>query len=176
MRDHTPYTDWILSEETLRTEEASRLQAHLQECDACRRLSNEWDATQTLLSAHTMVEPRPGFTGRWKSHATIRQRQSGLLRTWAFLPAALASILVLVAGGFLASGQSAADLLAASRNAAASAFANMAEAIQKLVPVSLLESQSIPPIYWIVGGLLLLGILALWFILLRYIASRNEKE
>jgi hypothetical protein len=176
MRNHTPYTDWIVQEESLSAGDAQALQKHVQECASCRQMAEGWQTAQGILSQSEMVSPRAGFAGRWKARAESRTRQPNLLRTWYTIAATGLAGVLLVGAGVLASGQSIGTLLAAGTAAAASAFANMEEALQALLPVSTDANQSLPLGFWIVGIALLVLLSGAWFLILRYIASRNEKE
>jgi hypothetical protein len=176
MRNHKPYTDWIVSEEVLSAKDAQALQTHLRDCAACSQLLNQWTLAKGMLAAPVMAEPRPGFVGRWKAQTASRQQKPNFLRTWYVLTAAGISGLLLIAGGLLVSGQSASQLLLAGRAAAASAFANLEEGLQNLIPFALFVGQPIPPIFWIVGVVLLILVSVAWFLLLRFFSTKNDSE
>jgi hypothetical protein len=174
MPNHKPYIDWIVSEETLTALETQALQEHLLTCEACARLSKQWDLAESLFAAPAMVEPRTGFVGRWKARAASRQTQPNFQRTWYLLAATGIGGVLIVLGGFFANGVTASELLSAGRVVAASAFANMEEAIQTLNLFSATVGQSISPIIWIGGAALLVLISVVWLLLLRYFASRDD--
>jgi hypothetical protein len=175
MREHNPYAEWIFSEETLSAQQTQTLQSHLSTCADCRRLADQWRQTQSLLAATPLAEPRTGFVGRWKAQTGSRQRQSNFWRSWNLVAATGMGGVLLVLGGFLASGLSVGQLLAAGQETASSAFANIEEAIQTWNFSALFFGGPIPFYDWIIGGGVVLALSALWFILLRYISSRNDQ-
>jgi hypothetical protein len=78
---HQPYLDWLLADpdqpaEVLSSDQAAALQDHLDQCLECRRLAVAWQSVEVELQRAPLLEPAPGFTGRWQTHLEVsRQRQ-----------------------------------------------------------------------------------------------------
>lgn len=73
--NHRPFEDWIFSEEPLSPVERADLEAHLQACAACQKLSTNWQEVSGALHTAPMLSPAPGFSSRWQERlATDRTR------------------------------------------------------------------------------------------------------
>lgn len=72
---HQPYETWLLSEENLEEEQVKALQAHLNDCQQCRKLSTSWSQVQNLMSSSREPEPAPGFNLRWQQRLAFRKQQ-----------------------------------------------------------------------------------------------------
>ncbi|MDD2694750.1 MAG: zf-HC2 domain-containing protein, partial [Anaerolineales bacterium] len=64
--NHRPFEDWIFSEEPLSPVERADLEAHLQACAACQKLSTNWQEVSGALHTAPMLSPAPGFSSRWQ--------------------------------------------------------------------------------------------------------------
>jgi hypothetical protein len=105
---HRLYEGWIMAQDELTPDQRRDLEAHLEECEACRRLAEARIAVDQVLTPVKMTEPMPGFVLRWKARAgerrmRVHRRQTstilGLLSFGAialFLPLVLQTILVLI--------------------------------------------------------------------------------
>ncbi len=100
--NHQPFEDWLFAEEPLTPQDAASLQAHLDSCDDCRRLSGAWQAVNVELRQAPMAEPVTGFTSRWQERLEAERqrlhRRQGLFALGYFMVGAAiltASLLVL---------------------------------------------------------------------------------
>jgi len=91
--NHNPYEDWIF-DEGLKKEQRIQLNAHLDQCESCRKLADANTQTLRLFDKPATIAPSAGFTSRWVEFANRRQaveqkRQVklvfGLLTGFAFL-------------------------------------------------------------------------------------------
>ncbi len=73
--NHLPFEDWLLSGETLSPEDAQQLQDHLQNCQACTRLSVALQEVDRELRAAPILTPAPGFATRWLRRHEADRRQ-----------------------------------------------------------------------------------------------------
>ena len=79
---HQPYETWLLSEENLAEEEEKALQAHLEECQQCQKLSHSWSQVQSLIASTSEPEPAPGFSLRWEQRLAVRKQHQQQRKMW----------------------------------------------------------------------------------------------
>jgi len=94
---HQPYETWLLSEENLTEDEEKVLQAHLEECQQCQKLSRSWNQVQNLIASSSEPEPATGFSLRWEQRLAVRKQHQQQRRMWLLTLGlfALASIIFL---------------------------------------------------------------------------------
>lgn len=112
---HQPFENWILDSESLPVEEKRQLQAHLDSCEQCRRLSQRWGAVHFELRAKPVAAPFPGFTQRWKAGLAERRAREQRKQAWKIFGGLLAGALfiLMVMAGYVAMTSSPTDWLAA---------------------------------------------------------------
>ena len=66
--NHQPFRDWILSDEKLSAEQIMEMKAHMQSCESCRQTEATWLEVESAFQKAPLVQPAPGFTGRWQTH------------------------------------------------------------------------------------------------------------
>jgi len=93
MRDHSPYIEWILSDEPLPEASQSALRNHLAKCVDCRKVAAGWESARQVLTDATSAAPRNGFPQRWKALAESRAKAPNRRQVWVTLaPPALAFV------------------------------------------------------------------------------------
>ena len=101
--NHLPYREWLLSEANLSAEQASDLQDHLRDCEACRQLEAAWGDVHVLMKKAPVVEPSADFIERW--HKRLEQHRLHKQRRMAWyivaVVAAVAAILIAIFGAQL---------------------------------------------------------------------------
>lgn len=97
---HLPFEEWVLSGESLNSEESRLLQEHLETCETCRTLSISWKDVHTELVRAPMRSPLPGFSRRWEARLAAeryrRDRKQGV--TMFVLSAGFALMLIIALG------------------------------------------------------------------------------
>lgn len=77
--NHLPYKEWLLSEDSLSTEQAKTLAEHLKTCQSCQQVESGWKDVAALLQKTPAAAPVPGFTSRWavrlEAHRLRKQRR-----------------------------------------------------------------------------------------------------
>ena len=103
---HSLYESWILEDVQLSEVQQQDLDAHLKECNECRRLADGWQNAAKMLHTSPEITVKPGFTRRFMDSLPERKarRQRSLARRlfWGlalsggmtFLAAAIAFIAV----------------------------------------------------------------------------------
>jgi hypothetical protein len=82
--DHLPFTDWILSGETLTLEQNRSLQEHLRSCPECSQVQAALVEVQLLFRPSMMAVPAAGFTDRWQQHLTAQRIRHQRRNAWIF--------------------------------------------------------------------------------------------
>ena len=72
MDSHEYYEELILKDGDLSGEERKNLKAHLEECEKCQKLEEQWKSCLNLLSKAPMVEPKADITGKWEQTLQVR--------------------------------------------------------------------------------------------------------
>ena len=83
--NHQTYEEWALMPEYLSPEEQKALEMHQQECESCRRISENWSKVESMLIAAPPVSPKPGFTARFAASLEERKRKEHKRQTRKFL-------------------------------------------------------------------------------------------
>ncbi len=112
---HQPFENWILDGESLSVEERRKLQAHVDTCAQCQRLSQRWGAVHLELRARPMAAPYPGFTQRWREGLVERRAREQRRQAWRIFGALLAGavFILMVMAGYIAMTSSPTDWLQA---------------------------------------------------------------
>ncbi len=71
---HSPFEDWMLSDDPLTPQDAAALREHTAGCKQCAALQLGWSDARRQLTAAPMAAPQPGFEGRWRRRLS-RDRQ-----------------------------------------------------------------------------------------------------
>lgn len=72
MDSHEYYEELILKDGDLSGEERKNLKAHLEECEKCQKLEEQWKSCLNLLSKAPMVKPKADITGKWEQTLQVR--------------------------------------------------------------------------------------------------------
>lgn len=168
--NHQPFETWLLTEGALTQEESHALQEHLNDCQACRKLSEALREVERELRAASVLSPAPGFVQRWQAHAEadrlrLYRRQTFFIMLLSiggamFLQTWLASVLYPLI-------QSPVPVLLAVVYEFTSTL-TLATAIgEALMTVLRTVVGVIPPTQWAAIWLALAGVGALWIITLQ---------
>lgn len=91
---HQPFSDWLLAEEPLSSEEARLLQEHLRTCPECQQQQVALTNVHRLFKDVSQLVPAHGFVSRWQQRLadqrTLRQRK--IAWVWFAVSAVLASL------------------------------------------------------------------------------------
>jgi hypothetical protein len=93
--NHQPFEDWLFLDEPLTPQENASLQAHLQECTACRQLAGALHQMEADFRGIPFIGPEPGFVGRWQAlneanRQRLHRKQSLAMLAFLILGALLA--------------------------------------------------------------------------------------
>lgn len=72
---HSPYDDWLFSDDSRSAQEAEQLRQHLAGCAQCRALQAAWAEVRRDLVSSSVVAPQPGFAGRWEMRLALESRR-----------------------------------------------------------------------------------------------------
>lgn len=147
---HQPFENWILDSDSLPVEERRQLQAHLDTCSQCRRLSQRWGAVHLELRARAVAAPFPGFSQRWKEGLVERRAREQRKQAWKIFGALIAAavFILMVMAGYVAMTSSPTDWL--------EAIVQTAESTQNFLMLSIYYVQT-----WVTSTPLALNV-ALW--------------
>jgi hypothetical protein len=81
---HQPFETWLLSNQTLDTQQQQSLAAHLSECKQCNTLSRSLLELSTLFSDSQSATPAPGFTRRWHTRLSVYRQKRQHQNLWIF--------------------------------------------------------------------------------------------
>jgi predicted anti-sigma-YlaC factor YlaD len=99
--NHQPFETWLLAQEPLAPDQARSLQAHLRDCQACRRLAVAWGELRQFLQHVTPLSPAPGFTARWQARLLAAEqearRREQIRQSWGMLVASAGIAALLLA-------------------------------------------------------------------------------
>lgn len=71
---HSPYEDWLLSEDRLPPADRRELEGHLAICPRCQHMAEAWSEARRALGQAPMVAPAAGFVDRWQVTRTNYER------------------------------------------------------------------------------------------------------
>jgi anti-sigma factor RsiW len=95
--NHKPFELWILEPDELSEAQRGDLEAHLEGCEACRKLQAGWTILKEELRTPEVAAPRAGFTNRWKAEIAERRAREQRKQAWRlFLSCSGAAALLLV--------------------------------------------------------------------------------
>lgn len=102
---HQPFETWILDDEIELSEEQSlELKNHLDGCQECRQIYENWQKVKLVLSKQPSTAPAPGFTLRWQeqlSEKRIRKQKKQVNKLLFFLIIGMAISGILLAFSIL---------------------------------------------------------------------------
>lgn len=179
--DHKPYESWLIAGETLLPEQQAKLQEHLESCNSCRQLQIAWQDVEGLLGTAAEVQPKPGFSNRWRSrladHLARERERKDLLLNWVFLGSSLGTaflILIIMAIRFFTSVQNSTQFFVSGMTLIAGIL-NLTKAIQSaFIPLLEILVISVPIQWWLflaIGASLLT--LALIYSTFRFLNTRR---
>ncbi len=101
--NHLLFEELIFSEQELTSHENAELQAHVQECEDCRQLSEAWQAVENQLTRTPAVAPVSGFTRRWQTRLALdlqkqHHRQTNVVLLVSLFGALTLFLLLIVLG------------------------------------------------------------------------------
>ncbi|MEA3326218.1 MAG: hypothetical protein U9R53_02785 [Chloroflexota bacterium] len=88
---HQPFETWLLSGESLNPQQEQALDAHLQTCKECQKLSIALYQVSVVLETSPEPTPQPGFSQRWHKRLSVHRHQQQQRRMW-FMTLGLFSI------------------------------------------------------------------------------------
>lgn len=95
--NHKKYEEMILMPEALAPEEREEVQQHIASCEACRKLSLQWQKTQRLLNRpQPMATPAPGFSARFAQSIDKRKEAEQQRQLRRFISILMAVMLVAI--------------------------------------------------------------------------------
>lgn len=84
--NHTPFEDWLLTEDTLTQDETKTLHEHILTCETCQTLSLALKGVESEFRLAPFMEPQPGFVDRWQGRlAQARLRTYRRQTLWIML-------------------------------------------------------------------------------------------
>lgn len=101
--NHQPFESWIFDDAPLADAQQQELDAHLQDCSACRELFEADRHVISIMGPASMRAPAPGFRARFEHRLAEQQRTRRIIQILG-LSAMVLGLLVLVSlfvGGFL---------------------------------------------------------------------------
>jgi predicted anti-sigma-YlaC factor YlaD len=175
---HQPFESWIINDEPLQPKETIDLEAHLQDCVACRQLYDSWQGVQGLFGTVPLVAPRQGFVQRWEQlleqdlvdqRVTVQRRNS-----WIFVLvsgcAALIVFFLLIMQIWQTENLLTSFILTFARllTGTLSLVNTLQYAVSSIVEILI---ALIPPIWWGLMMIVICALCTLWFLSLRHIWS-----
>ena len=161
--NHQPFRGWLLSEQELTIEQAKALKEHLSACDACCQIETSWKELELAIKRSPELEPAPGFVDRWQAHLVNHQMVQQKRKGWYTIGATsliTTSLLTLVVIQVWSLIQSPSAHLAAWFDRLVGLVA-IFFTIQNIVSAYSLPS----PVYTLVGGVFLLGMISFMSVL-----------
>jgi hypothetical protein len=93
---HEPYENWLFEKDLLSREQARELEEHIKNCPECQQKVLSWQRVQAIIETMPPVNPKPGFTQRWRASIEERMMREQLRQTRKFfLILAGASVVIL---------------------------------------------------------------------------------
>jgi predicted anti-sigma-YlaC factor YlaD len=172
--NHQPFETWILSDETLSSEQIEALRGHLKNCESCRILSSNWPEVRGLFQSIPQKEPAPGFVNRWQARLAEDRLQEERRRDrreslWMFVlnaGGAAVLFLFLVFQIWYAFGSPTALLFASvyQLTAALTTLSAVGDAITTVIST---VASVLPPIYLVAFASLFALLSLIWILSLR---------
>lgn len=168
--NHRFFEERLFADEPLPPEEQILLEEHIHSCERCRALHTAWQETKVELKLAQWVNPREGFSQRWRERylrqtALAQQRRA----VCVFLVASL--LTALFAFPFFALMASPAQPLWLRVLIALYNLSALIPAVEGVVTflstVGRAIAQVIPPSLEIAFGIAFLGLMAIWLAMLR---------
>lgn len=180
--NHQPYENWLLSEETLASEDAQALTEHLETCEHCRELQKAWLGVVDLFQEVPELEPAPGFVNRFQERLALeKQVETSARNRWqsmillVLIGNVIAGLVVLLATQFLSTYQSplawflSGIYRLASIVAAVNAFQNIFYTLFRNI------TSVVPAGIWAFLGIGLVGSVATWVISMTSLSVLNRR-
>jgi len=172
--DHELYETWLFSLDPLSPHDAHSLAEHLQECESCRLLAGAWRVAEKELRSTPLLEPLPGFAGRWQARLAsdrtrLHRRQTMALLVLATGVAAIltASLVLLTWPLMLSPG-----LTVMGWSARLLTFATYMDIVQSFLRTLLgAMSSTIPPVGWVFFAGILTELAVLWVVSYRWLTN-----
>lgn len=171
---HQPFESWLLSEERLTPDQAQALQAHLETCEVCRRLSSAWSGIEHLFQAVQPIKPAAGFTARWQARLANQQifeqrarqrRQSWWALLFSFGMAGLLFVLLTVQLLTVFDAPTELFFVGIYRIVGLLTLVKAAQEILSVLPRAVFAT--VPPVWWAVFAAALGLLSLLWIVALQ---------
>jgi len=100
---HQPFETWIFDDAPLEDAQQHQLEAHLQDCSACRSLFEADRHVMAIVGHAPMQSPAPGFRARFQYRLAEQRRTRRIIKGLLITAVILASLITasLLVGGFL---------------------------------------------------------------------------
>jgi len=82
---HSPFDNWLFSDDPRTGQESEQLRQHLAGCDRCRALQGAWAEVRRDLAGVPEATPHPGFAGRWEARLALESRRRARRQSIAVL-------------------------------------------------------------------------------------------
>lgn len=82
---HSPFDNWLFSDDPRSAQEVEQLRQHLAGCGRCRALQGAWAEVRRDLDGVPEATPQPGFAGRWEARLALESRQRARRQSIALL-------------------------------------------------------------------------------------------
>jgi anti-sigma factor RsiW len=168
--NHRFFEERLFADEPLPPGEQILLEEHIHTCERCRALRTAWQETEVELKLAQWVNPREGFSQRWRERYL---RQTALAQQRRALGVFLVTSLLaaLFAFPFFALIASPAQPLWLRVMVAVYNLSALIPAVEGVVTflstVGRAIAQVIPPMLEIAFGMAFLGLMAIWLVMLR---------
>jgi hypothetical protein len=162
---HQPYESWLISDDPMTPDQHASLLEHLQFCDSCQRLKDDWVQVERVLITKPIKKPIAGFTKRWQTRLANLQKeeQAYLDRKSSIIFLSLTASLTVLTVTFmliysLSAYESSAQILVGGISFLTGVYTFFSLSQQLLETFIQVFSALIPPVWWFVfavaGGLL----------------------
>lgn len=102
---HPPFSNWLLSGETLPAQQNIALQEHLRTCEGCRQLQTALSEVHYEFRMVGQVAPAAGFTDRWQLRLNRQRVKRQRRSAWfMFFSAASMALVILTLVGWQIAG------------------------------------------------------------------------
>jgi predicted anti-sigma-YlaC factor YlaD len=178
--NHNIYEEWLFtyyderSEERLDSSQILKLQAHLKDCESCRRLADATQQVDAQLRAAPKLTPVVGFTDRWQARLALERQRIQRRQTLAALGFSILAATLLFASLLLLSLQwlqSPKVLVWVGVSRVIDLFAFLETAQNVFVPMLQTATGVIPPFWWIIFAGLMTELGVLWIVSYRLLTN-----